>query len=72
MSVHRIACPECTYELMYATFGSKGSYKTGPNFAYLCARAGEIDAQNAMSCPVLRPVVEQALRSQFPGRGVAP
>ena len=72
MSVHRIACPECGYELLYATAGSKGSYRTEPAFARLCARGEERRPDDALSCPILRAAVEGALRSQFPGRKVAP
>jgi len=55
---------------MYATFGPKGSYKTGSTFANLCARRDEIDIEDAMTCSVLRPEVERALRAQFPGREI--
>ena len=68
MSVKRIACPECRYELIYATFGSRGSYRTGSTFERLCARSGEIEAQDAMTCPALRAAAEQVLGTQFPGR----
>ena len=71
MSVKRIACPECKYELTYATFGSEGSYKTGDTFERLCARRGEIEVHDAMSCPVLRAAAEQILRAQFPGREIS-
>ena len=72
MSVHRIACPECGYELLYAISGSKGSYRTEAGFERRCARAEELRAGDALSCPVLRAAVEEALRSQFPGRKVTP
>jgi hypothetical protein len=68
LSVKRIKCPECEYELMYATFGSEGSYKTGSNFEYVCARRSEIRDNDAMSCPALRAAAEQVLRTEFPGR----
>jgi hypothetical protein len=68
MSVQRIACPECKYELLYATLGSRGSYKTGAGFPHACAHAAEIDPHDAMTCPALRAAVEAALRAQFPGR----
>lgn len=71
MSVRRIVCPECRYELLYAMLGAKGSYKTGTDFAATCARRAEVDARNAMTCPVLRAVVETELRAQFPGREVS-
>lgn len=71
MSVQRIRCPECSYELIYATFGAEGSYKTGSAFEHDCARRGEIEAGDALSCPALRAAVEQALRAQFPGRGLS-
>lgn len=68
MSVQRIVCPECRYELLYATLGSKGSYKTGSGFRFACARAAEIDPDDALTCTVLRAATEAALRVQFPGR----
>lgn len=71
MSVKRIRCPECPYELTYATFGAEGSYKTGGAFEHVCARGSEVQARDAMTCPVLRAAVEQALRSEFPGRGIS-
>jgi len=67
MSVHRIACAECRYVLIYATFGPNGSYRTGSTFESLCSRKGEIRADDAMSCPALRPAIEKALREQLPG-----
>ena len=68
MSVKRIKCPECKYELLYATLGSKGSYMTGGAFEHACARRSEIVVNDAMSCPVLRAVVEEVFRAEFPGR----
>ncbi len=69
--MHRIACPECKYELLYATLGSKGSYKTENSFERLCRRTAEIQAHDALSCTVLRAQVERALREQFPGREIS-
>jgi hypothetical protein len=71
LSVRTIACPECKYALMYATLGTKGSYKTGPAFEQQCTHAGELEVLDAMSCPVLRAAAEGALRAQFPGREVS-
>ena len=71
MSVKQILCPECKYELMYATFGSEGSYKTGSSFEHDCARRSEIQVDDAMSCPILRAAAEQVLRAEFPGREVS-
>ena len=66
MSVRRIVCPECAYELVYALLGSKGSYRTDGAFALACARAHEIRTDNAMNCSVLRAAAEQVLRVKFP------
>jgi hypothetical protein len=71
VSVKRIRCPECKYELLYATLGSKGSYMTGGGFEHACARRTEIVANDAMSCPVLRAAAEEVLRAEFPGRDVS-
>ena len=71
MSVHRVVCPECKYELLYATLGSKGSYKTGPSFGQACLHAGAIQPGDALSCPVMRAAAETAFRARFPGREVA-
>ena len=70
MSVKRIKCPECKYELLYATLGSKGSYMTGGAFEHACAKRSEIVVSDAMSCPILRAAVEVVLRAELPGRGV--
>lgn len=71
LSVRTIVCSECRYELMYATYGTKGSYRTGEAFARTCRHADELEGLDAMSCPVLRAETEAALREQFPGRGVS-
>ena len=67
MSVHRLACPECAYELVYATLGSRGSYRTDGTFALTCARAREIRSDDAMNCPALRAAAEQVLNLRRPG-----
>ena len=71
MSVQKIVCPECKYELMYATLGNQGSYKTDSAFARVCTHAGEHQALDAMSCPALRTAAEVVLRSKFPGREIS-
>ena len=68
MSVHRIRCPECKYELIYATFRADGSYRTGSSFGQLCARRSEIQVDDAMTCPALRAAAEPVLGALFPGR----
>ena len=68
MSVRHIKCPECKYELLYATLGSKGSYMTGATFEHACAQRGGIVANDAMSCSVLRAEAEKILHAVFPGR----
>ncbi len=67
MSVHRLACTECAYELVYATLGSRGSYRTDGAFALTCARAGEIRSDDAMNCPALRAAAERVLKVRLPG-----
>lgn len=71
MSVRTIVCPDCQYELMYATYGTSGSYRTGEAFVRTCRHVGELEGLDAMSCPILRAATEAALREQFPGRGVS-
>ena len=67
MSVHRLACPECAYELVYATLGSRGSYRTDGAFALACAHAREIRSDDAMNCPALRAAAERVLKVPIPG-----
>jgi hypothetical protein len=67
MSVSRIQCPRCGYELLYAMLGARGSYRTPTDFARLCAHAGEIETHDSMNCPVMRAEAERILGAKFPG-----
>ena len=67
MSVSRLNCPECGYELLYAMLGSRGSYRTPGEFASTCAHAAEIQTHDSMNCPVLRAEAERILGAKLPG-----
>jgi hypothetical protein len=71
MSVSRIHCPECGYELLYAMLGSRGSYRTPSEFARTCAHAGGIQTHDSMNCPVMRAEAERILRAKLPGSEAA-
>lgn len=66
MSVHKVLCPECSYQLIYATLGTLASYRTDRAFSLTCAHAREIRTDNAMNCPTLRAASERVLRVSRP------
>jgi len=61
VGVKQIRCPDCGYALLYATAGSKGSYKTDGDFAKLCALGESLKTLDALECPALRGAAERVL-----------
>ena len=72
MSVSTITCPECAFEVIYASLGAKGSYRTTNDFLATCLHGAEVDTRDAMKCPVLRAEAERVLNLRLPPRASEP